>query len=586
MVQVPQNGIRKLRRLVARKYRVHANLDSLPVTIVKEMPASAQDQPLELVRGYPLGFVASSQHMRNEGQEEEEEEDVSTERSAREGVFDEPPEIYYFNHIKFLISYTEDPQEYEGIRIVGFTAEPVSIAHKLEDPKTDPKSVGPKTALKTCSSKVSPVNGFATVLPLRVNGEAEVRGAKLPSFDVIYSYEVEWVRSNLSWTDRWDQYMGNTNPDDRVHYLSIMNSLLVCLSLSCVVAFFLVRTLRKDISYYNERLLDVGAGGEDEDEGGWKLLHGDVFRIPPAFVSALCIAVGTGTQLSLVIFLTIFTAVSGILPPMGKGQLVTASLVLYIMSGSVAGYVSARLFKYFDLTGWKINTIMTATAFPGLIMALFLALDICLAWAGASSAVSIWVILLLFLLWVGVASPLVVVGSYFGYRAAKIENPAKTKQIARHIPSEQPWYTKAPYSMIAGGVLPFFSVLLEVYFIMEAVWLHQLYYVMAFLFGVFLILVTICAEISISLCYLQLNAEDHQWHWKAFLNSASFGGYLFAYSIWFAASKLALVGFIPTIVYFAYMSMASLSLALLCGSVGFLSSLWFVRVIYGAVKVD
>jgi transmembrane 9 superfamily protein 2/4 len=349
------------------------------------------------------------------------------------------------------------------------------------------------------------------------------------------------------------------------------------------VAFFLVRTLRKDISYYNERLVDVGP---DEEDGGWKLLHGDVFRTPPQAVSALCIAVGTGLQITVVLFLTILTAISGILPPMGKGQLVTAVLVLYVMSGSVAGYTSARLFKYFELTGWKIHTILTATAFPGLIMFLFLLLDICLAWAGASSAVSIWTILLLFVLWVGVASPLIFLGSYFGYRSAKVDNPCKTKQIARHIPMDRPWYTKAPYCCVAGGLLPFFSVLLEVYFIMEAVWLHRLYYVMAFLFGVFLILVTICAEISISLCYLQLNAEDHQWHWKAFLNSASFGGYLMAYSIWFAVGKMALVGFMPTIVYFTYMSIACLSLALFCGSVGFLSSLWFVRKIYGAVKVD
>jgi len=621
MVQVPPPALRKLRRLVARKYRVHATIDNLPVVTMvpqrqrqqqqeQSSSASQDDDTVDsdissraLVRGYPLGFIANLEGLAAAAQQQEEEEDNSEEEEAEDYVKSTKKrtarrnkqqkksklsldEFFYFNHVKFLIFYTQDPEEYDGIRIVGFEAEPVSVKHEFETGKVvDFKSVGPSTNLKTCGvGKQPPVNSVDSLLPLKVNGEKTILDRTVPSFDVIYSYEVQWLRTSMKWEDRWDRYMGPTNPDDRVHYFSILNSLLVVLALSGVVAFFLVRTLRKDISYYNERLLDVSTS--EEEDGGWKLLHGDVFRTPPQAVSALCIAVGTGLQLTIVLLLTIVTAISGILPPMGKGQLLTAVLVLYILSGSVAGYTSARLFKYFDLTGWKVHTLLTATAFPGLVMTLFLLLNICLASSGASSAVSIWTILLLFVLWVGVASPLVFVGTYFGFRASKLENPCKTKQIARHIPMDRPWYTVAPYCVIAGGLLPFFSVLLEVYFIMEAVWLHKLYYIMTFLFGVFFILITICAEISVSLCYLQLNVEDHQWHWKSFLNSASFGGYLMVYSIWFAVGKMALVGFVPTIVYFTYMSIVCLALALLCGSVGFLSSLWFVRKIYGAVKVD
>jgi transmembrane 9 superfamily protein 2/4 len=35
-----------------------------------------------------------------------------------------------------------------------------------------------------------------------------------------------------------------------------------------------------------------------------------------------------------------------------------------------------------------------------------------------------------------------------------------------------------------------------------------------------------------------------------------------------------------------YMSMISIAFGLFCGSIGFLSSLWFTRTIYSAVKVD
>lgn len=41
-------------------------------------------------------------------------------------------------------------------------------------------------------------------------------------------------------------------PQTEIHYFSIMNSLLITLFLTGVVAMILLRTLRKDISTYNE----------------------------------------------------------------------------------------------------------------------------------------------------------------------------------------------------------------------------------------------------------------------------------------------------------------------------------------------
>merc|ERR1712157_460040 len=128
---------------------------------------------------------------------------------------------------------------------------------------------------------------------------------------------------------------------------------------------------------------------------------------------------------------------------------------------------------------------------------------------------------------------------------------------------------------------PFGSVCIELFFIMSALWLHQIYYMMGFLLVVLLILAATCAEVSIVMTYLQLCAEDHHWWWKSFFNCASAGFYLFLYSLWFLASRLDLVGILPVVVYITYMSMISVCFALFCGSVGFISSLWFTRTIYG-----
>jgi transmembrane 9 superfamily protein 2/4 len=121
---------------------------------------------------------------------------------------------------------------------------------------------------------------------------------------------------------------------------------------------------------------------------------------------------------------------------------------------------------------------------------------------------------------------------------------------------------------------------------MSALWLHQLYYVMGFLLAVGVVLLATCAQVAIVMCYLQLCAEDYRWWWKAFWNCATGGVYILLYSIWFLTSRLKMVGGLPIVIYMTYMTMISLLFGIFCGSVGFLSSLWFTKKIYGSVKLD
>lgn len=94
------------------------------------------------------------------------------------------------------------------------------------------------------------------------------------------------------------------------------------------------------------------------------------------------------------------------------------------------------------------------------------------------------------------------------------------------------------------------------------------------------------AQISIVLCYFQLCNEDYNWWWRAFLNSGAAGLYLLGYSFVYFFTQLEMVGFVPVLLYFTYMMLASLLFFLVTGTVGFLSAWAFVHVIYGAIKVD
>eukprot|EP00542_Grammatophora_oceanica_P021123 CAMPEP_0194033702 /NCGR_PEP_ID=MMETSP0009_2-20130614/6280_1 /TAXON_ID=210454 /ORGANISM="Grammatophora oceanica, Strain CCMP 410" /LENGTH=712 /DNA_ID=CAMNT_0038674419 /DNA_START=142 /DNA_END=2280 /DNA_ORIENTATION=+ len=532
--------LRWVRQLVERQYRVQLTLDQLPVLMrSKELNYA--------VRGYPVGFKAP----------------------ASSGVL-KAEEFYLYNHLKFTVTYHEG-DDHEGIHITGFDVHPVSIQHSF----TPGADVNPSTQVETCNAPgAGPVvNNPSTYLSLRqgVTGEA---------LEVLFSYEVNWVSSDVEWADRWDVYLIGA-PDDDIHYFAIVNSLMIVLFLTGAIATIMIRTLRQDIAGYNE----MQTLEEAQEETGWKLVHGDVFRPPQFAPMMLSVLVGTGSHIGAAFFFTMICFMLKFLNPMNKGQTLTTIIVLYVLSGSIAGYVSSRVYKFFDGKAWKLNTIYTAIGLPGVLVAMFMVLNVFLTIAGAATAVGFLMILAVFSLWCLVSAPLVFIGAYFGLRADKIEVPTKTNQIARVIP-DLPWHVNPVVTVALGGILPFGSVCIELAFIMSALWLHQIYYVMGFLLAVLLILGATCAEVSIVMCYLQLCSEDHRWWWKAFFNCASAGAYMFLYSLWFLSSRLDLVGVLPVIVYLTYMSMISICFALFCGAIGILAAFWFNRTIYGAVKVD
>jgi len=259
---------------------------------------------------------------------------------------------------------------------------------------------------------------------------------------------------------------------------------------------------------------------------------------------------------------------------------------------------------------WRKNTLMTAFLYPGLAFVVFFCLDVALLYEGSSGAIPFSTFFTLLVLWFGVSTPLVFVGSYFGFnkgacrssppsppppppppahpsptRADAVSHPVRTNTIPRQIP-QQPWYMSGWLTVLFGGVLPFGAVSVELFFIMSALWLHQIYYIFGFLFVVCVILVATCAEITILLCYFQLCNEDYHWWWRAFMSSGSCAAYIFLYGIWYFHTELEITGFVPTVLYFSYMAMISVTSFLLTGTIGYYACFGFLTKIYGSIKVD
>ncbi|PFH32016.1 EMP/nonaspanin domain family protein [Besnoitia besnoiti] len=485
-------------------------------------------------------------------------------------------DIYVHNHFRMLLYYHSnkgsDGQEIHCI--VGFEIVPYSIKHVTT---ADGRVLcAPESPAKAEEGEPSGT-ADASVVPNALSEEGFVLGK---GDSIAFTYDVIWQHSNTPWTHRWDAYLKNARDNPIIHWFSIVNSLVVVLLLTGIVAMILLRVLYRDIAKYNELLVDE----EEAEETGWKLLHGDVFR-KPAHSTVLAALAGSGVQLVGMAFVTVIFAGLGVFSPSYRGSLLQTMLLLWTFMGAAAGYTSARLYKMFKSTNWKMTTIRTALVFPGVVFAVFFLLNLVLWMQRSSAAVSFSALVFLLLLWFGISTPLVFLGAYFGFKQQPISLPVRINKIPRQIP-QQPWFMQPALCCIVGGALPFGAMFTELFFLFSSIWQHRFYYLFGFLFLVLVILCVTCAEISITFVYFQLVCEDYLWWWRSFFCSASSGFYVLLYAVYYYHSRLKLTHATGALIYFGYSFIMAYACFILTGAIGFIASFFFLRKIYGSIKVD
>ncbi|KAF9900433.1 hypothetical protein BX616_002595 [Lobosporangium transversale] len=497
-----------------------------------------------LIDGLPVGHIRQGA---SKGDQEKQVYSIGFPLGVEDGK--ETPKLN--NHYEINVEFHHNKQK-DTLRVVGVTVEPFSIENAME-------------GSELCgSTQMEQIPGVYL-------------SEKQPTH-VTYTYAVHWQEVETAWATRWDKYLMVGEP--RIHWFSLVNSVIIVLFLTGMVAMVLLRALHKDISRYNQQ----EAQEDFQEDFGWKLVHGDVFR-PPAYPMLLSIIVGNGTQMFLMAAVTILFAALGFLSPSNRGSLATVMIVFYMFFGIAAGFVSARLYKMFGGEAWKMNVIGTAFLFPGVIFTGFVALNFFLIGAKSSGAVPFGTMVGLVALWFLVSTPLSVVGSYLGFQRPKIETPVRANQIPRQIP-DQVFYLRPIPSMLVGGILPFGAIFIELYFILNSIWFRKIYYVFGFLFLVFGILILTCAEVTILMCYFHLCAEDYHWWWRAFFTSGASAIYIFLYSIMYYFTSLQIKSFTSVVLYFGWTAIMSIMFFVLSGAIGFFSTFAFVRKIYGSIKID
>ncbi|RYP46680.1 hypothetical protein DL768_007152 [Monosporascus sp. mg162] len=469
------------------------------------------------------------------------------------------PQVFFNNHYDIGVEYHEVSGHQDQLRVVGVIVQPRS---KSYDGNVD------------CGDH-SPV-----VLSEEKDAETKVQ----------FTYSVYWTKSETAWATRWDKYLQVDDP--KIHWLSLVNSAVIVIFLTVTVTSVLFRALKKDIARYNRldsiNLDDLSGTSALEDgvqeDSGWKLVHGDVFRTP-SHPLLLSVFLGNGAQLFVITGFTICFALLGFLSPSNRGSLGTIIMFLYTVLSFIGGYVSSRTYKSLGGEKWKLNIALTPILVPGIVFSTFFLLNLFLWANNASGAVPFTTMLVIIAIWFVISVPLSVAGSWLGFRARPVEPPVRTNQIPRQIPPTTTYLKPVP-SMLLVGILPFGVIFVELYFIMKSIWFSKIYYMFGFLFLCYGLMIITCAAVTVLMVYFLLCAENYHWQWRSFLAAGISAGYIFAYALMYLVSKLQLSGLSGVVLYTGYSALISFLFFILTGSIGFFSSWWFVHKIYGSIKID
>jgi hypothetical protein len=202
-----------------------------------------------------------------------------------------------------------------------------------------------------------------------------------------FTYGVTWKETAVTFDKRMDKYRKYQflKQHLEIHWFSIINSCVTVLLLTGFLATILMRVLKNDFVKYSIDDEDP----EDQEESGWKFVHGDVFRFPPA-KSLFCAMVGSGTQLLVLSFCVFALALVGAFYPYNRGAMFTALIVLYALTAGVAGYTSAAYYRQMEGTKWVGNLMLTCVVFCGPLFLVF-CFNNSVAWAyGVSLSRSLW----------------------------------------------------------------------------------------------------------------------------------------------------------------------------------------------------
>ena len=459
-------------------------------------------------------------------------------------------EYYIYNHLQFHILLNNvDEDRYN---VVGFNILPMSIKHNKDKPICVKE---PKDMLNNLNLPYQPL----------------VEGDILFTYDVVYEY------SDITLASRWDHYRTSRAG---IHWTGILITEIIVIFVSLFIVYILKKNVNQEISLYNYKVSQF----EEIVEYDWKQISGDVFRPPRINILLLSSLLGTGSQLLSMFTITLLLGMFGFMNPEKRLNILNIGILLYCLSGIIGGYISSHFYRFWGGLSWIRIAIFTSLLFPGTLILGYIIINIVLTIEKSNAAVHFYDILSLFILWLFCTFPLILIGSFFGFKSNKINVPVTVNKIPSIIP-EKPWYLHYKYITFLTGLIGFATIFIELNYVMAALWRHQIYFLGTFLWISFLLFIIVVGEMTVLVVYFNLCYGDYNWWWKSFIVGSSPVIYFIIYTIIYFF-YLRITRLSAMFVYFGMMGLISSMAMFICGTVSVFFSMGFINRIYSKLRID
>uniref|UniRef100_A0A1D1Z4I1 Transmembrane 9 superfamily member n=1 Tax=Anthurium amnicola TaxID=1678845 RepID=A0A1D1Z4I1_9ARAE len=419
-------------------------------------------------------------------------------------------------------------------------------------------------------------NMFDRIPPVECQPETAASRLIREGDRVEFTYEVEFLKSNFSRSARQDGDLKSIyEPYDTIHQSSILNSLITIIVLTAFLFFkFLRRTEVRDWTRHvqldvESHLTTLVLCGEVERQ---KLVAGDIFG-PPCCMKLLCALTGNGAQIVCVAIVLTSSAALGVISVPSQSLLLTWTLILYLIFGLVAGYVSVWLWTNIrgGFEGWRSVCWWLSCFFSGIVFLILSAVDFIYWQEGSTGFATISSFLRLLGLWSCILVPLTYLGGMLSARSELMQCPLIANKFNRQILKRNNW---SSVCVFLWGTLPFSTILVEFFYVLHSIRFGMSYDTYRFLVVALILLVIVCAEVSVIVTCKSLQRDDWHWWWKAFLAPGSSGLYMFLYLI----MKLQrLSSGASVLIYIGYSVIAASATALFTGAIGVLVALFFIH---------
>jgi hypothetical protein len=349
---------------------------------------------------------------------------------------------------------------------------------------------------------------------------------------------------SLNWVQTSETYRAMKTPNDSVEFLALAKAALGIATAGVIVAVVIGQRISRDID------------SEDADEHSWKALHGHVFRAPPhCALLAASVSGGVHVLLTLLAFLS-----ANCFLRLDNG---IELALIFIACAVVSGYVSAGVLIEFGESTFRSALIFSVavTSPPAL----------CLAQ---------WLLVLI------VAFPCAWVGSVIGQRLPLFDdNPSEAASIPRTAPRRRCLARPAVLSLLIGAGSSA-TFVLQAEAVIGALRRETVAWVFRELLVTVIATIAVAGILAVVAVYLMLVRENHQWQWVAFLGPFSSALFVGAYALQYVVTRTKLTAREEILTCGLYAVVVAIVWGLACGSVGFFSANWFVRVVFSNLKIS